>query len=184
MPTFDNAKDLERHLKKALDALVAETLITTQAELGSAAVSPVDTGRFRSSWFAAEGSPSSEVAPEADVKAVGGLRKRQAKAKKTNDQWEVIGKIQKASQAEIDAKKTKAGSTGLGSYGPQTNATGLTVDSDKTYYLTNNLPYAQSVAIEGKVVSKPANWFHDFVNARVPKIQDAAARVTKKQYEL
>jgi hypothetical protein len=59
MPTFKNAKDLEKHIKKAMDALQAEVLITTQARLGSTAVSPVDTGRFRSSWFAAEGSASS-----------------------------------------------------------------------------------------------------------------------------
>lgn len=64
MPTFNNAKDLEKHLKKAQDALAAEVLITSQARLGSTAVSPVDTGRFRSSWFAAEGSPSRDVAPE------------------------------------------------------------------------------------------------------------------------
>jgi hypothetical protein len=135
MPTFNNAKDLERHLKKALDALQAETLITTQAELGSTAVSPVDTGRFRSSWFAAEGNASSDVAPE-------------------------------------------------GTNSPNTDATGLRVDSDKTYHLTNNLPYAQSVAIEGKVVSKPANWFHEFRDVRIPKIQEAASRVVKDRFEL
>jgi hypothetical protein len=64
MPRFNKAKDLERHLKKAMDALQAEVLITAQAKLGSTAVSPYDTGRFRSSWFAAEGSASSEVPPE------------------------------------------------------------------------------------------------------------------------
>ena len=163
MPTFNNARDLERHLKKALDAMVAETLITTQAELGSAQVSPVDTGRFRASWFAAEGAASSEVAPEAEAKTVKRLRRRQAKAA---------------------AEGTNAGSRGLRSYGPQVNAAELRVNSDRTYHLTNRLPYAQSVAIEGKVVSKPKNWFFDFINIRVPKIQNAAARVVKSTYEL
>ena len=141
MPTFNNPKDLERHLKKALDALVAETLITTQAELGSAAVSPVDTGRFRSSWFAAEGNASSAVAPE-------------------------------------------------GTDSPNTDAMGLRVDSSKTYHLTNSLPYAQAIAVEGKTnpkvntKSKPGNWFHDFVNVKVPKIQERAARAVKQHYEL
>jgi hypothetical protein len=135
MPTFNNAKDLERHLKKALDALQAETLITTQAELGSARVSPIDTGRLRSSWFAAEGQASNEEAPE-------------------------------------------------GTDSPNTDARGLRVDSSKEYHLTNNLPYAQSVAIGGHVVSKPVNWFIDFTNVRVPKIQEAAARVIKKRFEL
>ena len=64
MPKFNNAKDLERHLKKAMDALQAEVLITAQAKLGSTQVSPYSTGRFRSSWFAAEGSASSAVHPE------------------------------------------------------------------------------------------------------------------------
>jgi hypothetical protein len=135
MPKFTNAKDLERHLKKALDALQAETLITTQAELGSSKVSPIDTGRLRSSWFAAEGTASSEVPAE-------------------------------------DANS------------PNTDATGLRVDSSKTYHLTSSLPYSQYICLEGKAVSKPANWFFDFVNVRIPKIQNAAARVTKQAFDL
>ena len=135
MPTFDNAKDLERHLKKALDALQAEVIVTCQSELGSTKVSPYDTGRFRSSWFAAEGSASSAVAAE-------------------------------------------------GTDSPNTDATGLKVDSNKEYHLTNSLPYAQSVALEGKVVSQPKNWFIDFTSVRVPKIQNAAVRVVKAEFEL
>ena len=135
MPVFNNAKDLERHLKKALDSLVAEVLITTQAELGSARVSPVDSGRMRSSWFAAEGSSSDAVAAEKDNS-------------------------------------------------PNTDATGLRVDATKEYHLTNNLSYVQYVALEGKAVSKPKNWFIDFVNVRIPKIQNAAARVTKQAFDL
>jgi len=126
---------LERHLKKALDSLQAEVIVTTQSELGSTRVSPYSTGRFRSSWFAAEGSPSSAVAPE-------------------------------------------------GTDSPNTDATGLRVDASKEYHLTNSLVYAQSVAIEGKVVSQPANWFFDFQNARIPKIQEAAARVVKNEFSL
>jgi hypothetical protein len=135
MPTFNNAKDLERHLKKALDATVAESLITVQAELGSAAVSPISTGRLRSSWFAAEGSASSEVPPE-------------------------------------------------GANSPNTDANSLRVDSSKEYHLTSSLPYSQYICLEGKAVSKPANWFFDFINTRVPRIQNAAARVTKARFEL
>jgi hypothetical protein len=135
MPVFRDAAALEKHLKKALDRLQAETLITVQAALGSTKVSPYKDGRFRSSWFAAEGSPSSETAPE-------------------------------------------------GTDSPNTDANGLRVDASKTYHLTNNLVYAQSVAIEGKVVSQPANWFIDFTNVRVPKIQEAAARVVKQEFDL
>ena len=69
MPRFTRAKDLERHLKKAMDTLQTEVIVTTQDKLGSTAVSPVDTGRFRSSWFAAEGTASSAVAPEGADKA-------------------------------------------------------------------------------------------------------------------
>lgn len=135
MPRFTNPKDLERHMRRAMDALAAQVIITTQAELGSSRVSPVDTGRMRSSWFAAEGAPSNEVAAE-------------------------------------------------GTDAPRDDARQLRVDSTKEYHLTNNLPYAQSVAIEGKVVSKPANWFIDFTNVRVPKIQEAAARVVKREFDL
>ena len=135
MPRFSNSRDLERHLKKALDALQAEVLITTQAKLGSAAVSPRDSGRFRSSWFAAEGTASSAVASE-------------------------------------------------GTDSPNTDATGLRVDSSKEYHLTNSLPYSQSVAIEGNVVSQPKTWFTSFRNERIPRIQQAAAKVVKQQFDL
>ena len=135
MPRFNNARDLERHLKKALDALQAEVIITTQAELGSTKVSPYSTGRFRSSWFAAEGSASSDVASE-------------------------------------------------GTDSPNTDATGLRVDASKEYHLTNSLPYSQRLCLEDYAVSQPKNWFHDFRNSRIPRIQDAAARVVKQQYEL
>ena len=64
MAVFKDPAKLKAHLKKALDAQLAATLISVQAELGSKAISPVDTGRLRSSWFAAEGQASSEVAPE------------------------------------------------------------------------------------------------------------------------
>ena len=135
MPRFDNARDLERHLKKALDTLQAEVLITTQAKLGSTAVSPYDTGRFRSSWFASEGSASSNIASE-------------------------------------------------GANSPSSDATGLQVDSSKQYHLTNSLPYAQSVAIEGNVVSQPRTWFTSFRNETIPRIQQAAAKVVKAQFDL
>ena len=135
MPKFNNAKDLERHLKKAMDALQAEVLITAQAKLGSTQVSPYDTGRFRSSWFAAEGSASSAVPPE-------------------------------------------------GADSANTDAAGLRVDSSKTYHLTSSLPYAQSVAIEGNVVSQPKTWFTSFRNETIPRIQQTAANVVKKRFDL
>jgi hypothetical protein len=135
MPKFDNPADLRRHLKKAMNALQAEVIVTTQAKLGSAAVSPIDTGRFRSSWFAAEGEASNEVAPE-------------------------------------------------GADSPNTDARELRIDSDKEYHLTNSLPYAQSVAIEGNVVSKPKTWFTSFRNEEIPRIQQAAARVIRQEFDL
>ena len=141
MPVFRDAAALERHLKKALDALQAEVIVTTQAKLGSDAVSPVDSGRFRSSWFASEGTASSAVAPEG--------------ADKENE----------------DAK-------------------GLRIDSSKTYHLTNSLPYAQAIAIEGRTnpeknqKSKPATWFTSFRNETIPRIQQTAAKVVKQQFDL
>ena len=135
MPRFSNSRDLERHLKKALDALQAEVLITTQARLGSAAVSPRDSGRFRSSWFAAEGTASSEVPPE-------------------------------------------------GADSPNTDATGLQVDSRKTYHLTSSLPYSESVTIGERVVSQPKTWFTSFRNETIPRIQQTAAKVVKQEFDL
>jgi hypothetical protein len=135
MPRFSNSRDLEKHLKKAADALLAEVITTSQAELGSTAVSPYATGRFRSSWFAAEGTASSEVAPE-------------------------------------------------GTDSPNTDATGLRVDSSKEYHLTNSLPYSQSVAIEGNVVSQPKTWFTSFRNEAIPRIQQTAAKVVKQEFSL
>ena len=135
MPVFRDPDKLAAHLKKALDQLQAETLITTQAELSSSAVSPIDTGRLRSSWFAAEGTASSSVVPE-------------------------------------------------GANSPNTDAKGLRVDAFKTYHLTNNLPYAERVAVEGHVVQKPATWFTDFTSSRIPRIQAAAAKVVKSKFEL
>ena len=135
MPTFDKPEELKRYLQRALGELQKETVVAVQGRLGSESVSPVDTGRMRSSWFAAEGQASSEVAPE-------------------------------------------------GTDSPNTDATGLAIGHDKTYHLTNNLPYAESVAIEGRVVAKPANWFTDFANVTVPKIQAEAAAVIKQRFEL
>ena len=135
MAVFKDPKKLKAHLKKALDALQAEILITTQAELGSDAISPIDSGRFRSSWFAAEGQSSGAVPPE-------------------------------------------------GANSPNTDATGLRVDSRKDYHLTSNLPYAQAIAIEGKVVKKPTTWFKDFRSSRIPKIQAEAAKQIKQEFGL
>jgi hypothetical protein len=55
---------VSRQFKAAMDALQKEALVSMQSRLGSTAISPRDKGRFRSSWFAAEGVPSREVAPE------------------------------------------------------------------------------------------------------------------------
>ena len=135
MATFKDPKRLEAYIKKALDALQSNVLITTQKELGSDAVSPVATGRFRSSWFAAEGSASNAVAPE-------------------------------------------------GSNSANNDATGLKFDSSKDYHLTNNLPYAESVAVEGKVVSQPPGWFKEFRDQTIPTIQAEAARQIKSEFDL
>jgi hypothetical protein len=135
LATFTSAKELEAHLRKALNSLQAEVLVTVQAELGSAAVSPIDTGRFRSSFFATEGPSTGAVAPE-------------------------------------------------GTDSPNTDATGLRVDASKTYTISNSLPYAQSVAIEGNVVSQPRTWFTSFRNETIPRIQQAAAKVVKQQFDL
>ena len=64
MPRFTDPKKLAKYLEDAANATLAESIITTQARLGSTRISPVDSGRFRSSWFASEGMPSGETASE------------------------------------------------------------------------------------------------------------------------
>ena len=64
MPRFNRARDLQAHLEKALGELQKETVVTAQARLGSTALSPRDSGRLRSSWFASAGDASTAVAPE------------------------------------------------------------------------------------------------------------------------
>ena len=143
MPKFKNAAALERHLKKAMDTLQTEVIVKTQEGLGSTEVSPWSTGRLRSSWFAAEGTASSAVAPEGTDKA------------------------------NEDAK-------------------GLRIDSSKTYHLTNNLPYAQPIALGenlppswgGKARAKSRGWFILFRDETIPQIQQTAARAVKQHFDL
>jgi len=56
--------DLPKDIDAFLNKVVSGTIKTMQEELGSKKVSPYDTGRLRSSWFAAEGNPSGAVAAE------------------------------------------------------------------------------------------------------------------------
>lgn len=127
-------KDFKRRIEGALGEQLKQTVITAQKRLGSAAVSPIDTGRFRSSWFATSGRPSRSVASE-------------------------------------------------GSKSPNTDANGLKIDPKETYYLTNNLPYAQRLCYEGWAVSKPKTWFVDFT-ATIPSIMKKAETVAKRKYDL
>ncbi len=64
MPEFTDPAKLAKHIEKALGELKKEVVVTSQARLGSTAVSPRETGRLRSSWFAAEGSASSSTPAE------------------------------------------------------------------------------------------------------------------------
>lgn len=64
MPAFSDPRALRKHLEAAAAHQLRLGVIETQAQLGSTEVSPYDTGRFRSSWFASKGTPSDAVAPE------------------------------------------------------------------------------------------------------------------------
>lgn len=127
--------DLERHLTAAVTAQAQLVLTQMQADLGSRRVSPYDTGRFRSSWFASEGERSSAVAAE-------------------------------------------------NANSPNTDAVGLRIQPGRTYYLTNSLPYASVVAVEGRVVSQPTTWWQDWLRSRVPRIIAAAERRVRQDYRL
>ena len=66
MPKFKDPKKLAAYLKDASDALLAETVITVQRELGSKDISPYDTGRFLSNWFAGESAPDRSTTEAVD----------------------------------------------------------------------------------------------------------------------
>ena len=68
-----------------------------------------------------------------------------------------------------------------GADSPNTDATSVSVTLKQDAILTNNLPYAQSVAIAGEVTSQSRTWFHDFRNSRIPIIIEQAARSVKGQ---
>jgi len=134
MPKFKDPKKLAAYIKKANDALLAETMITVQRELGSKDISPFDEGRFLSNWFANESAP--------------------------------------------DRSTTEA------TWSPQTDAQGLKYDTRKTYYLSNNLPYAEVITFGERVKSQEPTWFKDFRSSRIPKIQAEAARQIKQEFDL
>jgi hypothetical protein len=135
MPLFTNPADLARHLEEAAAFQLRLAVVQAQADLGSAAVSPIDTGRFRSSWFASVNRASDETAPE-------------------------------------------------GANSPRNDADALRVQAGDEVHLTNSLPYAEALCVEGRVVNKPRTWFKSFRDSRVPKILDAAGLATKQRFQL
>jgi len=64
---------------------------------------------------------------------------------------------------------------------PRTDANDLKLDYNKTYYLTNNLPYADGLCYGGRAVSQPKNWYQSFINARYRKIFEDAAKKAEKE---
>jgi hypothetical protein len=166
MAVFRDPAALRRHIEKAVLEQQKEVIITAQAWLGSSKNSPRDTGRLRSSWFAAEGAPSTEVAPEVTARTQRNQRRRRA----------------------------ERGELGRDAGRPQKNAADLEMKLGTDYHLTNNLPYAQPIALgvnlppswggEHRVVSAPKTWFIDFVNSELPKIGDVAGRVIKRRFDL
>jgi len=135
MATFSDPRLLRRHIEEALGYQLALGVIESQAQLGSADVSPIDTGRFRSSWFASRTTASSATAPE-------------------------------------------------GANAPRDDAQALTIRFDDDVHLTNSLPYAEALCVEGRVVAKPRTWFKSFRDSRVPRILDAAGSETRRRYDL
>ena len=147
MPRFTDAKKLANYLRQAQAEALKETVITAQTELIN--ISPVDSGRFRASWFASEGSPSGDTASE-------------------------------------------------GASAPSANANQLRVNPGSVYFLVNNLPYAKPVALGenlppswgGEPRSKKTgsgvdpNWYINFRDSRIPKIQEAAAATIKNRFDL
>ena len=68
-----------------------------------------------------------------------------------------------------------------GADSPNTDATQVDIDLNKPAWLSNNLDYAQSAAVAGKVTSASPTWFVDFRNSRIPRIYEQAAKTVRKQ---
>ena len=64
---------------------------------------------------------------------------------------------------------------------PTPKASSLRITSDKEYWLSNNLEYAQAVTIGERVVSKPKTWWKDFRSSRIPKIVKEAVNTVKAE---
>lgn len=77
---------------------------------------------------------------------------------------------------------------------PRTDAEGLDVRFDRSYHLTNNLPYAAPIALgvslppswggKNQVKSAPASWFIEFRNTGIPVIAEQAGQVIKRRFDL
>ena len=135
MATFSDPRELRKHIEDAVAYQLRLGVIEAQAQLGSTEVSPYDTGRFRSSWFASKGAASSETAPEG-------------------------------------ANATRA------------DAQALRVQAGDEIHLTNSLPYAEALCVEGRVVSQPRTWFKSFRSRRLPSILEQAGTETKVRFGL
>ena len=135
MAIFTNPRDLARHLNEAVAYQMRLGVIEAQAQLGSTEVSPYDTGRFRSSWFASKGNASGKTAPE-------------------------------------------------GTNAPSDDAQALRVQAGDEIHLTNSLPYAEALCVEGRVVSQPRTWFKTFRSRRLPSILEQAGNETRRRFDL
>ena len=81
-----------------------------------------------------------------------------------------------------------------GTDAPRTDAQSLELQPGQDAHLTNNLPYAQPIALgvnlppswggQHRVVSAPVTWFKDFRDQKLPLRMKDAAKVVKDRFEL
>ena len=71
-----------------------------------------------------------------------------------------------------------------GTNAPRDDAQALRVQAGDEIHLTNSLPYAEALCVEGRVVSQPRTWFKSFRSRRLPSILEQAGTETKVRFGL
>lgn len=64
---------------------------------------------------------------------------------------------------------------------PTERAPSLSITIDEEYWISNNLDYAEKLAVEGRTVNKSPTWFTDFRNVTISKIVKDAVRMVKAE---
>ena len=126
--------ELIKEIDEAIDKGLARFLIKTQSKLNKS--SPVDTGRFASSWFISQGVPdTSSVAPERE-EGTSQVTVTPYSGKITADSdWWIQNNLPYAERVCFDPKWAKNGAGGAGWFTTIANNLTKQAERDLNYFL-------------------------------------------------